>query len=58
VRALTLPAGEGFAWAAGESATILAVREVLIDELGLDRHQVRAAAYWKRGEAGHHGKIE
>ncbi|MEC5385042.1 siderophore-interacting protein [Uliginosibacterium sp. H3] len=58
VRALQLPAGEGFAWAAGESATITAVREVLIEEQGLDKHQVKASAYWKQGEKGHHGKIE
>jgi NADPH-dependent ferric siderophore reductase len=57
-RALQLPAGEGFAWAAGESATITAVRRVLIDELGLDKHQIKASAYWKQGEKGHHGHID
>lgn len=57
-RALRLPGGEGFAWAAGESATIIAVRQVLIDELGLAKHQVKAAAYWKQGEKAHHGTIE
>jgi NADPH-dependent ferric siderophore reductase len=57
VRALQLPAGEGFAWAAGESASIIAVREVLINELGLAKHQVKAAAYWKLGAAGHHENL-
>jgi len=54
VRALQLPMGEGFAWAAGESATILAVRHVLVDEFRLDKHHVKAAAYWRRGAAAHH----
>lgn len=44
VRAWRHPAGEGFAWCAG----VAALRRVLVDELGLDRHAVRAAAYWKR----------
>ncbi len=57
-RALQLPPGEGFAWAAGESATITAVRQALIEELGLDKHQVKASAYWKQGEKAHHGHIE
>ncbi|GAB4061277.1 siderophore-interacting protein [Uliginosibacterium sediminicola] len=57
VSALQLPAGEGFAWAAGESAGIIAVREVLINQLGLAKHQVKAAAYWKLGAAGHHENL-
>ena len=52
--ALTLPAGEGFAWAAGEAASMVAVRQALVDGHGLDKSRVRASAYWKRGSAGHH----
>ncbi len=54
VRALALPAGEGFAWAAGEAASMVAVRQALIEGHGLDKARVRASAYWKRGAAGHH----
>lgn len=54
VAALSLPGGEGFAWAAGEAASIAAVRQALVDGHGLDKSRVRASAYWKRGSAGHH----
>ena len=56
VAALKLPAGEGFAWAGGEAASIAAVRQVLVDAHGhgLDKGRVRASAYWKRGSVGHH----
>jgi len=56
--ALTLPPGDGFAWAAGESAQIAAVRRELIGRHGLDKRRVRASAYWKRGDVAHHGKFE
>jgi NADPH-dependent ferric siderophore reductase len=48
------PAGEGFAWAAGETKAIAAVRAVLVDTHGLDKDHIRAAAYWKHGEIAHH----
>jgi NADPH-dependent ferric siderophore reductase len=54
VRALTLPPGEGYAWCAGEAATMASLRRVLVDEKGHDRHAIRAAAYWKRGAIAHH----
>ncbi len=54
VAALKLPAGEGFAWAAGEAASMAVVRQALVDGHGLDKARVRASAYWKRGSAGHH----
>ncbi len=55
--ALTLPAGEGYAWAAGEAAEVAEVRRVLVGPHGLAKEQVRAAAYWKRGAAGHHENL-
>jgi len=58
LRALRLPAGEGYAWCAGEAAAMAAVRKVLVDELGVGRHAMRAAAYWKRGAAAHHENLE
>jgi NADPH-dependent ferric siderophore reductase len=54
VATLSLPPGQGFAWAAGEAASMVAVRQVLIEQHGLDKSRVRASAYWKRGSTGHH----
>ena len=55
VSALKLPTmGETFAWAAGEAASMVAVRQALVEGQGLHKSRVRAAAYWKRGSAGHH----
>lgn len=58
VRALTLPEGVGYAWCAGEAGAMAVVRRVLVEDKGLDRHAVRAAAYWKRGASGHHENLE
>lgn len=57
VRELALPAGEGYAWCAGEAAEMAALRRVLVDEKGVPRHALRAAAYWKRGANGHHENL-
>ncbi len=53
-RRLPLPAGEGYAWAAGEAAAIAATRQVLVHTHGLPKERIRAAAYWKRGVTAHH----
>lgn len=58
LRALTLPSGDGFAWCAGEAATVAEQRRMLVDEKGHDRHAIRAAAYWKQGTAAHHQNLE
>ncbi len=58
VRGIRVPAGEGYGWAAGETQDIAAVRRVLVSEYGLDNRHIRAAAYWKRGVAGHHENLE
>jgi NADPH-dependent ferric siderophore reductase len=58
VQALTLPEGEGYAWCAGEAATMAAVRKELVGVQGLGKHQIRAAAYWKRGGAAFHENLE
>ncbi len=58
VRALALPIGEGYAWCAGEAATMAALRRILVDEKGHDRQAIRAAAYWKRGAVAHHQNLE
>ncbi|MEH0934820.1 siderophore-interacting protein [Micromonospora psammae] len=49
VRAARLPAGIPYAWIAGESATVRAVRRHLVAERGLDRRRVTFAGYWRRG---------
>lgn len=58
VQALTVPEGEGYAWCAGEAATMAAVRKALVSEHGLGKHQIRAAAYWKRGGSAFHENLE
>lgn len=58
VRALTLPAGEGYAWCAGEARLMAQLRAALVQEKGHPAHAIRAAAYWKQGAAGHHENLE
>jgi NADPH-dependent ferric siderophore reductase len=58
VRALALPGGEGYAWCAGEAVAMAALRKILVEEKGHDRHAIRAAAYWKEGAVAHHENIE
>lgn len=58
VQAWALPAGDGFAWCAGEAATMAAVRHELVGVKGLDKTAIRAAAYWKRGGSGFHQNLE
>lgn len=58
LRALDLPPGEGFAWAAGEAGAMRAAREILVGHHGLPREALRVSAYWKRGAADFHEPIE
>lgn len=58
LRDMALPAGEGYAWAAGEAAEMAEVRRILVDEKGHDKRAIRAAAYWKRGATAHHENLE
>jgi len=53
-----LPAGEGYAWAAAESACARQVRAHFVNERGLPKSRIRAAAYWKRGEQAVHEVID
>ena len=52
------PPGEGYIWAAGEAASIRAVRQNLCVERGWAKSRIRAAAYWKRGQVAVHETIE
>jgi len=54
VAKLRLPAGEGYAWVAAEAATAKALRKHLVEERGLSKDRVKAAAYWKRGAVAVH----
>ncbi|MBT2467086.1 siderophore-interacting protein [Streptomyces sp. ISL-66] len=50
LRAAELPAAEApYAWIAGESATIRAVRRHFVRERGVDRRAVRFTGYWRLG---------
>lgn len=53
-----LPAGQGFAWCAGEGGLMRQVRETLLNHHGLARENVHAAAYWKPGAADFHERLE
>lgn len=58
VREIWLPPGDGYVWASGEASAIRAVRAHLVNERGVDKKRIRAAAYWRRGAADSHGAIE
>lgn len=58
LRDTTLPAGDGYAWAAGESAAVRVLRQHLVGERGIDKSRIRAAAYWKRGAEGVHETLD
>ena len=58
VRAFAVPAGEGFAWGAGEAGAMRRLRAVLAEEKGIAREAMRVSAYWKQGVADHHENLE
>ena len=45
------PTGSFYAWLAGESGTVVALRRHLVAERGVDRASVAFMGYWKRGRA-------
>jgi NADPH-dependent ferric siderophore reductase len=54
IRALQLPAGEGFFWFAGEASVAAQVRDAVFVDKGHPREAARISAYWKQGASGHH----
>ncbi len=58
LRGIDLPHGEGYVWAAGESAAIKVVRQHLVTERGIAKTRIRASSYWKRGAAAVHETLE
>lgn len=51
VKALALPQGDGYVFAAGEAAMSKAVRAHFVDTLGHNPDWIKAAGYWKSGDA-------
>src|SRR5579863_6013696 len=51
---LKLPDGDGYTWVAAEAATAKALRRLLVEERGLRKDRVKAAAYWKQGAVAVH----
>ena len=60
IRAFTPPAGDGFAFVAGEAGTLAPIRRYLRDELGLARDRFEVDGYWRRGVVNHdhHAPVE
>ncbi len=58
LRNLMLPSGDTYAWMAGEIETVRRLRRYLTEEEGLSRDQIRAAGYWRVGEAGAHARLD
>jgi NADPH-dependent ferric siderophore reductase len=54
---LPLQAGAGLAWGGGEAALMARVRQVLV-ETGMPRQAAKVSAYWKRGVADHHERLD
>ncbi|MGK9063745.1 siderophore-interacting protein [Stutzerimonas chloritidismutans] len=57
VAALQLPAGEGFAWAAGEASLMKGIRRLLVNTHGQAKEAMRVAAYWRHGAEGFHEEL-
>jgi len=53
-----VPAGEGFAWGAGEASVMTRLREILLRDKGIPKEAMRVAAYWKRGASSFHQNLE
>jgi NADPH-dependent ferric siderophore reductase len=58
LRELALPAGEGFAWCAGEARLMATLRDVLLREKGQPKEAMKVAAYWKQGATGYHARLD
>lgn len=57
LKELPLQTGAGLAWGGGEAALMARVRETLV-ETGMPRQAAKVSAYWKRGVADHHERLE
>ncbi|MBD8542435.1 siderophore-interacting protein [Oxalobacteraceae sp. CFBP 8761] len=57
LKELPAQAGAGLAWGGGEAALMARVRQVLV-EAGMPRQAAKVSAYWKRGVADHHERLD
>lgn len=57
LKELPLQPGAGLAWGGGEAALMARVRQVLVDT-GMPRQAAKVSAYWKRGVADHHERLD
>jgi NADPH-dependent ferric siderophore reductase len=55
---LMLPQGSIHAWMAGEIEVMRRLRDYLVAEEGFSRAQIRAAGYWRLGDAGAHARLD
>lgn len=58
VAGLVFPRGSVFAWIAGEASMARRIRQHVVDQRGIDKAWVKAAAYWKIGSTGKHEIID
>jgi NADPH-dependent ferric siderophore reductase len=54
LRALTLPEGDGYVWIATETLISKRLRAIMVDEKNHPKPWIKAAGYWKRGQADFH----
>ncbi len=57
LRTVRRPPGSCFTWIATESSVARTIRRHLTVDRGIDRHWIKAAAYWRRGATGVHENI-
>jgi NADPH-dependent ferric siderophore reductase len=57
LKELPLQTGAGLAWGGGEATLMARVRQVLV-ETGMPRQAAKVSAYWKRGVADHHERLD
>ncbi len=54
LRGLALPTGDGYVWIACETVIAKRLRAVMVDERQHPKAWIKAAGYWKRGQADFH----
>ncbi|MBB4229018.1 siderophore-interacting protein [Rhizobium mongolense] len=54
LRGLTLPVGDGYVWIACEILIAKRLRAIMVDERQHPKAWIKAAGYWKRGQADFH----
>lgn len=58
LRSMPWPAGDGFAWLAGEARVVAQAREIVVGGHGHPKEALRAAAYWKQGATAFHERLD